>query len=375
MGIQFKRAKFKYVAIFLVGIYALSFSTITLAKWPFVELPELGYANGINELGQVIGVSDYSFMTGPNGVGIIKLGTLDSLLPSTPADINNSGQVVGSSYYHDAFTQHAFITGPNGANMADLGTLGGNQSFAWGINDSGQVVGFADTAIIGESHAFITGPDGIGMTDLGTLGGKVSEANGINNSGQVTGNAQTANGDYHAFITGPGGVGMTDLGTLGADVSLAADINNSGQVVGNIQSVNGDIFHAFMTGPNGIGMTDLGTLGGDYSYAVAINDFGVVVGMSTTADGGSMHPFIYHNGSMTDLTLLVPVVESGWTVLTVADINNNGQIVGHGRESNHHPFQPFLLLPIPEPETYTMLLAGLGLLGFVVHRRKQMRCS
>lgn len=27
--------------------------------------------------------------------------------------------------------------------------------------------------------------------------------------------------------------------------------------------------------------------------------------------------------------------------------------------------------PIPEPETYAMLLAGLGLIGFVARRRKQ----
>lgn len=29
------------------------------------------------------------------------------------------------------------------------------------------------------------------------------------------------------------------------------------------------------------------------------------------------------------------------------------------------------LLPVPEPETYAMLLAGLGLLGFMIHRRKE----
>lgn len=31
----------------------------------------------------------------------------------------------------------------------------------------------------------------------------------------------------------------------------------------------------------------------------------------------------------------------------------------------------YALAPIPEPETYAMMLAGLGLLGFVVRRRKQ----
>jgi hypothetical protein len=30
-------------------------------------------------------------------------------------------------------------------------------------------------------------------------------------------------------------------------------------------------------------------------------------------------------------------------------------------------------VPIPEPETYAMLLAGLGLLGVVARRRKQQQ--
>ena len=30
-----------------------------------------------------------------------------------------------------------------------------------------------------------------------------------------------------------------------------------------------------------------------------------------------------------------------------------------------------LLAPVPEPETYAMMLAGLGLMGFVAKRRKQ----
>ena len=122
-------------------------------------------------------------------------------------------------------------------------------------------------------------------------------------------------------------------------------------------------------------MTDLGTLGGNYSQAYAINDFGEVVGMSTTTADGDVHAFIFSHGVMTDLSLLAPVVATGWSSLNVFDINNNGQIVGYGRDSPHSGPHPFLLLPIPEPETYTMLLAGLGLLGIVVRRRKQMRCS
>ena len=90
---------------------------------------------------------------------------------------------------------------------------------------------------------------------------------------------------------------------------------------------------------------------------------------------------------MVNLSKLDEVVSAGWTHLIARDINDNGQIVGYGIQNGIT--QAFLLsgaddevffrnyvetpmIPeIPEPETYTMLLAGLGLLGFMMtHRRK-----
>ena len=256
--------------------------------------------------------------------------------------------------------------------------LGDGQGFATGINDSGQVIGSISSSF--SDISFITGTNGMGMTDLGVLDSSLgNEPSDINTFGQVVGFSVYRNSfDIHttvmrAFITEPNGVGMIDMGTLGGNQSSANGINDSGQVVGWAGTANNET-HAFITGSDGVGMTDLGTLGGNYSQAYAINDFGEVVGMSTTADG-DVHAFIFSHGVMTDLSLLAPVVATGWSSLNVFDINNNGQIVGYGRDSPHSGPHPFLLLPIPEPETYTMLLAGLGLLGIVVRRRKQMRCS
>jgi probable HAF family extracellular repeat protein len=196
--------------------------------------------NDINDSGQVAGYSNgHAFITGPNGVGMIDLGTLggDNSM-SYAKGINGAGRVVGysASYLElGGMTFHAFITGPNGVGMTDLGTLGGDNSDAFDINDTGQVVGLAGTAE-GAIHAFITGPDGVGMTDLGTLGGGGSEASGINDAGQVVGGSATAEGQSHAFITGPNGVGMTDLNSLaglpsGIILTSAIDINNAGQVL------------------------------------------------------------------------------------------------------------------------------------------------
>ena len=91
--------------------------------------------------------------------------------------------------------------------------IGPVESYAYDINDSGQVVG-TTTAPRGETLVFITGPNGIGMTDLGHLATGTwgySAAYGINNSGRVVGISPRdfAGDKSEGFITGPNGVGMT----------------------------------------------------------------------------------------------------------------------------------------------------------------------
>ena len=118
----------------------------------------------------------------------------------------------------------------------------------------------------------------------------------------------------HSYIVDLNSKTVTDLGTLGGRYIFALGINDAGRVVGQAYMVEiykvGSMHHAFITGPNGVGMTDLNSL--------------------VSLPGGY-------------------VLASG--------VNNLGQVVAIGS-------------PIPEPETYAMLLAGLGLLGFIARRRK-----
>ena len=55
----------------------------------------------------------------------------------------------------------------------------------------------------------------------------------------------------------------------------------------------------------------------------------------------------------------------------VSDINNLGQISGTGTING--ATRAFLLTPVPEPETYAMMLAGLSVLGFM--RRRKIKAA
>jgi probable HAF family extracellular repeat protein len=234
--------------------------------------------------------------------------------PTSANAINNTGQVVGNSFPRSN-VHSAFITDPSG-NLRDLGSLGGSDSAAYEINDAGQAVGMSGTAE-GNPHPFITGPDGMGIRDLGTLGeGPYGShrAYGINESGQVVGYSAVSDKVEHTFITGLGGVGMRDIGTLpGGSFSGGYGINSAGQVVGYSDETVGGGYHAFIAGPDGVGMKDL--------------------------------------NSLVDLP-------SGVILTSADDINNRGQVIA-------------LASVIPEPEPYPMLLAGLGLIGFITGRKKR----
>lgn len=364
--------KLKHIAIILTGFCANSIPAMANADWTIKGLGTLGgsssEATGINNSGQVVGVAGaHPFITGANGMGITSLGNTGSTGEAT--GINDSGQVVGWTSSAGSTARHAFITGANGAGITSLGSENGGDTFAIAINNSGQVVGwYAENN--GARKAYITGPDGAGMTSLDTPGATNRSIFplAINAAGQVAGFTWINGGaDEQAFITGTNGKGMMMLETLGTQpysYSYALDINNSGQVVG--ASSTSDGAQAFITGSDGNGMASLGTFGGTESEAAGINNTGQVVGWADTVS--STDALLYSDGVLTDLSLLAPVVSAGWSDLRATAINDKAQIAGYGILNGAE--QAFLLSPVPEPETYVMLLAGLVLLGLMSYRRE-----
>ena len=229
--------------------------TVWSPSFPFpgyVSLTPPGYRPdgvgfAINDRGQVGGVFNGSaFRTAPNAA--INPAT-DIFGPGWTNGLNSLGQAVGVI---SGTTDQAFRTAPNSPlnPVTDyFGTLGGRNSMAMAINSSGQVVGSADTDfsfafppnsinVDGHPHAFLSTANGVAplIHDLGTLGGSASWATAINEHGDMVGYSTLA-GDLenHAFVYLDGA--MRDINDLigGAapvfDIVSASGINNHGQII------------------------------------------------------------------------------------------------------------------------------------------------
>ncbi len=108
--------------------------------------------------------------------------------------------------------------------ITELGNLGQPFSYPYDINDRGQVVGSSGDTVV---RAFLWNRS-TGMADLGTLSETdyLASASGINNAGQVVGSS-----DNRAFLWNAN-TGMTDFSNLAGRPSSSANaINNAGQIV------------------------------------------------------------------------------------------------------------------------------------------------
>src|SRR5436190_1483861 len=206
---------------------------------------EISTGWGINGLGDVVGDSQYSVNGGSiRHAALFRNGTVTDLgfLPgwgnyARANGINNLGEVVGHSGTSlDTNVTHAFIWDEmNG--MRDLATLGGAYAKAFSINNSSKVTGRADTGggFGSNFHAFIWDAAG-GMRDLGVIAGSSSSGNFINANGHVVGWSSIAvDNRHHAFLHD--GTTMHDLGAIGdndffTDRSEAYGVNIHDVVVG-----------------------------------------------------------------------------------------------------------------------------------------------
>jgi probable HAF family extracellular repeat protein len=176
-----------------------------------------------------------------------------------------------------------------GWSVQDLGTLPGDTaSLAHDVNDRGEIVG-SSGSVTGVTSGFLW-TAATGMFRLSSLGGDTS-ALAIGNNGDVAGGSTDTFGNQHA-VRWRAATNWTieDLGTLGGCCSAGLGINSFGDVVGfsNVSRRGSGVQHAFLASSTGL-MTDLGALRGQ-SAARDLNDFGVAVRGSGS---GRMHAVLW----------------------------------------------------------------------------------
>jgi len=259
--------------------------------------------SGINIYGQIVGgMQDAAFLYSDGrftNLGNLEFGPFSFIYP---ASINDSGHVVGLYFSHSRQMERAFIYADG--KLADLGDIPNMVDtvnlWAWDINNRNQVVGIVRHISGGllNERGFLW-EDGV-FTRFGTLGGIHSWPRSINDAGQIVGDSELAEPGQQkrAFLYQDGE--MRNLGLLpGAAYSKAHSINNAGQIVGE-------------SGPN----------------------------------SSDIRAFLYSDGVMRDLNDLLPP-NSGWVLQAALDINDRGQIVGHGTKDGV-PEKAFILSPASE---------------------------
>ncbi len=284
---------------------------------------------------------------------ITPLGTLGGN-ESSPTDINDNGEIVGSSLTAQNIS-HAFYSSViNGERViADLSSSqNNNNSIAKAINNNGQVVGSfqvsgevplslpSDTTYI--SHAFIANriDNAWVMRDLNREGDVASSAEDINDSAQITGYLYAAVSDgrikskpffadkidndwsitnLYPEVTGRGseGVNINNSGQLAVQRSLLRPVRLEGLSVVN---------------DNGAWqVSNLGTLGGSMAVT-GINDSNQMSGYSRSGESGSRSH-----------TVIANKTENGWTLTDLGqvndqstfgqDINNAGVVIGFSKDA------------------------------------------
>jgi probable HAF family extracellular repeat protein len=212
-----------------------------IIKLPYLPDHNSGYVLDINESNETTGINSGT-LTPQHGVfwdaqgHAVDVGTLGGTWSKAYA-INNLGQVVGVSEYAGPNIQRAYLW-ENGV-MTDLGTLpgtGDSRVAATGINDSTKIVGYVDGAQL--LRAFIW-EDGA-MRDLGGPVHLFTEAHDINQRDFIVGGASddadalgketvvwTPDGEMIVLQRLPGG-GRTNRFVISDDnVVLASDIRET----------------------------------------------------------------------------------------------------------------------------------------------------
>jgi hypothetical protein len=363
-------------------------STYNFAALPVpTPITELGYANGVNNSGLVVGrfrVTATSLDTPCNWQAGHPIGL--PLVAAWPeeaqvlAKVADSGDAVGAYPY--------VMNGPNAVSnvLAALGGAPGDQMYGQDINNAHTMVGVTSAANGTGAKNFIFNY----ITDAITLLDQTDIPLGINNLGDVVGVAGS-----EGFLRTTGG------NVIRYPNCWLNDINDSLIAAGFTPGAS------TTAGENYMGYPDqakpiwvdcrLNVLNNhsapiihaiplpspyEYGVAVAVNNNGLVLGNCWNLNTSAIGAFVYNASAAAAVAEIVTINNNvqQWYIGNVEDINDHGQIVGQavsvfepprgytGRET------AFLLTPVPDIGPWDVLpgLPGEVLRKFLARPRRPL---
>ena len=240
---------------------------------------------------------------------------------------------------------------------------------------SGLAVGF--TPIVGSTFSFLYQANVVGFNNA--LGQPIAPLAGLNQSFAAGGYEFTVVARIQEQVTGvttSGGITTATFSATGGTASIFFDNAASGGVISNTLSGNGfDDGHlvGLFDVISGTGLSNFTTFADGTGLGATRYDFNVRAGSTVDANyiSGLLGPVgdlhftssqvlppgtsltsSFHNGTPTGSPDLYPTTPVGNGLLLKVDGSNT------------------FTTAVPEPETYALLLAGLGALGFVARRRR-----
>lgn len=322
----------------------------------------------LNNTGAVVGDSANFDRFRPRiGSFIWENGRMRGLVPEvnwspyyTAVDVNDAGIAVGNIVdrrerstlpvlYRDGKVIHLFGEPARG--------LDGD---AKAINNAGVVVGWFN------GRAFMH--DGTSRTFI-PVGHPTQfvQALDINDHGLVVGSA--VGGNSFNFLWD--GTEITRLPKLPGNQSFTpVSINNSGAVVGTVsipRPGQDTLSQAYIYADGRYQALGPAGTRADYLMPSAINDRNWVVGSAPDEGSDNRQGFLWRNGREVDLNDLLTEDSAGWDLVSARDVNNRGQIVGWGIFNGLN--RAYLATPVPETESWLLMMAGMGVVGWKMRRR------
>lgn len=286
--------------------------------------------------------------------------------------INDRNQIVGSYSVPDAAGRIPYLYHHGQYRDLRVENRSGDD-YAVDINASGQVVGRAS----GKAFFF----DGTRSRYIDVPGAIGSNAEALNDHGTVVGNAvfDAPGGTYEERAFMYDGHDLTYLQSPVPNSSTAqmVAINNAGQMAANAYVPGDEAARSFIYEADGRvrQIASLPTPPGELESTIVsdMNNQGWAVGRSGGRgcyESYCHQAFLWRDGQTVSLNdLLVPWQAKRWNLYDAVAINDRGQITGRGF-SSFLVHDSFVLTPVPEPEGWALLLAGLGVVGTVARQRR-----